>query len=117
MGCLVGRARSVIVANGSVYFLGGGFSGNTDCSFNVRVPFSGACRPQIPFGVTDAAVATDGVRIYMAGDAGPAPRAAGRLQIFNSVSQTWSLGPAMPSGIDNTSGVIANGTFYVMGGY
>ena len=116
IGTLMGRTRSVILPNGDLYFLGGGFNGKNNCFFNVRVP-SGFCRPQIPYGITDAAVATDGVRIYVAGDAGPAPRATRRVQIFNTVSRSWSLGPPMPSGVDNTSGVIANGNFYVMGGY
>jgi N-acetylneuraminic acid mutarotase len=117
IGTYMGRSRSVILPNGDLYFLGGGFNGNNNCMRNVRIPFAGGCRPQIPFGITDAAIATDGVRIYLAGDAGPAPRRTGRLQIFDTVSRSWSLGPAMPSGVDNTSGVIANGNFYVIGGY
>jgi len=113
----MGRYRSIILPNGDIHVLGGGFDGNNHCVFNFRV-HNYFCRPQIPFGITDAAVVTDGVHIYVAGGAGPAPRTAGRLQIFDTVSRTWSSGPAMPGpGLDNTSGVIANGTLYVVGGY
>jgi N-acetylneuraminic acid mutarotase len=116
IGIRIGRVRSVMLPNGDLYVLGGGFDGNTNCFFNVRMP-SSSCRLPIPFGITDAAVATDGVRIYVAGGAGPPPRTAARTQVFDTVSRTWSLGPPMPSGVDNTSGAIANGTLFVMGGY
>jgi N-acetylneuraminic acid mutarotase len=111
----MGRSRAVLLPNGDLHLLSGGFDGNTHMIINFLHYVDS--RPQIPFGVTDPAVVTDGVRIYVAGGGGPAPRAAGRTQIFNTVSRTWSLGPPMPSGVDNTSGVIANGTLYVMGGY
>jgi len=116
LGLLMGRSRGAMLPDGSIHFLGGNFDGNAHCLVNFRGHY-GDCRPQIPFGVTDPAVVTDGMRIYVAGGGGPAPRAPGRTQIFNTVSRTWSLGPAMPSGLDNTSGAIANGTLYVVGGY
>ena len=113
----MGRYRSVILPNGDIHVLGGGFDGYNHCVFNFRV-HNYTCRPQIPFGITDAAVATDGLRIYVAGGAGPASRPAGRLQIFDTLRRRWSSGPLMPApGVDNTGGVIANGTFYVVGGY
>jgi N-acetylneuraminic acid mutarotase len=113
---LMGRSRGVLLPNGDLHVLGGGFDGATHTGINYRLHYSFS-RPQIPFGVTDAAVVRDSARIYVAGGGGPAPRARGRTQIFDTVSRTWSLGPAMPSGVDNTSGAIANGIFYVMGGY
>jgi len=116
LGIFMGRSRGAMLPDGSIHYLGGDFDGNAHCLVNFRGRY-GDCRPQIPFGVTDAAIVTDGTRIYVAGGGGPAPRAPGRTQIFNTVTRTWSLGPAMPSGVDNTSGAIANGMLYVMGGY
>jgi N-acetylneuraminic acid mutarotase len=112
----LGRSRGVALPNGDLHLLVGGFDGVTHTGVNFREHYSFS-RPQIPFGVTDAAVVRDGSRIYVAGGGGPAPRAPGRTQIFDTVSRTWSLGPTMPSGLDNTSGTIANGILYVMGGY
>src|SRR5216683_7139782 len=107
LGIFMGRSRGAMLPDGSIHYLGGDFDGNAHCLVNFRGRY-GDCRPQIPFGVTDAAIVTDGTRIYVAGGGGPAPRAPGRTQIFNTVTRTWSLGPAMPSGVDNTSGAIAN---------
>jgi len=115
-GIILGRFHGVTLPNGDFHLLGGSFNGVFHCVDNFRVP-SFSCRPQIPFGITDPAVVTDGVRIYVVGGAGPVPRAAGLTQVFDTVSRTWSLGPPMPSGVDNTSGVIVNGRLYVMGGY
>jgi len=113
----MGRSRGAFLPNGDLHRLSGGFDRVTHVGVNIHQHYTFS-RPQIPFGVTDAAVVTDGVRIFVAGGGGgPAPRAPGRTQIFDTVRQTWSLGPAMPSGVDNTSGAIANGIFYVMGGY
>jgi N-acetylneuraminic acid mutarotase len=113
----MGRFRGSMLPNGDMHVLGGGFDGSTQCVFNFRVP-SYSCRPPIPFGVTDGAIVTDGVRIFVMAGGGPAPRAAGQTQIFNTISRTWSLGPPMPApGLDNTSGAIINGTLYVVGGY
>src|SRR6202158_245299 len=116
LGLFMGRSRGVILPDGSIHYLGGNFDGNAHCLVNFRGHY-GDCRPQIPFGVTDAAVVTDGVRIYVAGGGGPGPRTPGRTQIFNTVGRTWSMGPPMPSGVDNTSGAMAKGMLYVMGGY
>jgi len=112
----MGRLHAVSLPNGHIHLFGGGFDGDTQWVFNPHGP-SPYFPPPTPFAVTDPAIVTDGLRIYVAAGAGPAPRTAGRLQIFNPVSATWSLGPPMPSSVDNTSGAIANGIFYVMGGY
>lgn len=112
----MGRTRGVLFPNGAFHRLGGGFDGVTHVGVNFHEHYTFS-RPQIPFGVTDPAVGADGGRIYVVGGGGAAPRAPGHTQIFDTVSLTWSLGPEMPSGVDNTSGAIANGTFYVIGGY
>jgi N-acetylneuraminic acid mutarotase len=112
----MGRLRAAILPNGNIHLFGGGFDGNTQLVFNPGGP-SPYFPPPIPIGVTDPAIVTDGVLIYVAGGGGPAPRTAGLTQVFDTVRRAWSMGPAMPAGVDNTSGAITNGTFYVMGGY
>ncbi len=69
----------------------------------------------MPIGVTDPAVAAVGSDIYVAG--GPVPGVPGYTQILDGLTGTWSMGPRLPGPVNNTSGTLANNTFYVEGGY
>jgi len=112
-----GRIRAVAMPNGDIHVLGGGFDGNINCVYNFRVP-NYFCPPSIPFGVTDAAVASDGRYIYVVAAGGPALRAPLAMQAFDTVTGRWLTGPPMPEPlVDNSSGAVANGVLYVLGGY
>src|SRR6202158_3762590 len=112
-----GRIRAVAMPNGDIHVLGGGFDGNINCVYNFRVP-NYFCPPSVPFGFTDAAVASDSRYIYVVAAGGPALRAPVAMQAFDTVARRWLTGPPMPEPlVDNSSGVVANGVLYVLGGY
>jgi len=113
----LGRIHGVELADGTVHVFAGGFDGNNHLVYDTGADSWSIAAP-MPFGVTDPATVTDGTLIYLAGGGGAPPRPPGHLQIYDPGSLTWSQGAAMPApGVDNTSGAIANGTFYVTGGY
>jgi len=122
----LGRIHGAWLPDGTVHVLGGGEAGslNNHLVYNTAVD-AWSFAPPIPLGVLDPATVTDGRLIYLAGAASDVyPRGPAHTQIFDAASGVWSDGPLMPpwpglgdSGVDNTSGTIANGVFYVMGGY
>jgi N-acetylneuraminic acid mutarotase len=117
MPIALGRIHGAELPDGTVHVFAGGFDGSSHFVYDSGAD-SWSSAPGMPFGVTDPATVTDGMLIYLAGGGGAVPRPPGHLQIYDPSSSSWSQGPLMPApGIDNTSGTIANGTFYVTGGY
>jgi|GEM_PF-2910861 len=113
----LGRIHGVELADGTVHVFAGGFDGNNHLVYNTGTN-SWSTAPAMPFGVTDPATVTDGTLIYLGGGGGPSPRGPGHLQIYNPSTSTWSQGSMMPApAVDNTSGALADGWFYVTGGY
>jgi len=111
------RIHGAMLPDGTLHVLGGYYDMDDHWVYNTRADVWSSA-PLMPAGVLDAAVATDGTRIYVAGDNGGAPRPPGHTRIYDPLSSTWSEGPLMPApAVNNTSGTIANGVFYVMGGY
>jgi len=111
------RIKGAMLPDGNVHILGGHWDMNDHWVYNT-ITDTWFSAPLMPAEVLDPAVATDGTRIYVAGDNGAVPRPPGHLRIYDPANQLWSDGPLMPPpAINNTSGTIANGTFYVMGGY
>jgi hypothetical protein len=116
----LGRIHGAWLPDGTVHVLGGGGPGTFDNHLVYDTAAnSWSSAPTVPLAIFDPAVATDGRLIYLAGGPDdPFPRPPGHIQIFDPESATWSEGPRMPHwGIDMTSGTIANGVFYLMGGY
>jgi hypothetical protein len=116
----LGRIHGAWLPDGTVHVFGGGEAGSLDNHLlydTIANAWSPA--PPIPIGVLDPAAVTDGMLIYLAGSPEGIPFPPGYTQIFNPLSGTWSEGPRMPGpwGVNNTSGTIANGFFYVMGGF
>src|SRR6266849_2697597 len=113
----LGRIKGAMLPDGTLHVLGGHWDMNDHWVYDT-VTDTWFSAPLIPAAVLDPAVATDGARIYVAGDNGAVPRPPGHTRIYDPATTTWSDGPRMPPpAINNTSGTIANGTFYVMGGY
>jgi len=122
----LGRIHGVWLPDGTVHVLGGGEGGSLNNHFVYDTNTNGwSFAPLIPVGVQDPATVTDGELIYVVGAASEVfPRGPPHTQIFDPATGDWSEGPRMPPwpglgdwGVDNTSGTVANGVFYVMGGY
>jgi N-acetylneuraminic acid mutarotase len=112
-----GRIHAAELLDGTVHVFAGGFDGVNHFVYDTMAD-GWSSAPLMPFGVTDPAVVTDGTLIYLGGGGGPPPRGLGHFQIYDPDTLTWSQGPTMPApAVDNTSGAIANGSFYVVGGY
>ena len=111
------RIHSVELPDGTVHVLTGRSGPNLHLVYDtLSDAWSNA--PAMPVSVLDPSVVTDGNLIYVAGGSGPVPRPPGWTQIYDPATFTWSQGPRMPApAIDNTSGTIAGGVFYVIGGY
>jgi hypothetical protein len=115
----LGRIHGVWLLDGTVHVFGG-----FDSEINHHLVYdtignAWSFGPATPLRVVDPATVTDGSLIYLAGSpAAPRFLEPGHIQIFDPVTNTWSEGPRMPGpyGIDNTSGTIGSGVFYVMGG-
>ncbi len=113
----LGRIKGAMLPDGTLHVLGGHWDMNDHWVYDT-VTDTWFSAPLIPAAVLDPAVATDGARIYVAGDNGAVPRPPGHTRIYDPATLIWSEGPLMPApAINNTSGTIANGAFYVMGGY
>ncbi len=113
----LGRIKGAMLPDGNLHVLGGHWDMDAHLVYDTVTDIWSSA-PLIPNPVLDPAVATDGKRIYVAGDNGAVPRPPGHTRIYDPATSTWSDGPRMPPpAINNTSGTIANGTFYVMGGY
>ncbi len=113
----LGRIHGVMLADRTLHVLGGHWDMNDHWVYDTSADawFSA---PLIPSQVLDPAVATDGTLIYVGGANLDPPRGAGHTQIYDPATRVWSEGPRMPApALNNTSGTIANGTFYVVGGY
>ena len=113
----LGRIHGAMLADGTLHVLGGHWDMNDHWVY-VTSADAWFSAPLIPSQVLDPAVATDGTLIYVGGANLDPPRGAGHTQIYDPATHVWSEGPRMPApALNNTSGIIANGTFYVVGGY
>src|SRR5262249_33536472 len=120
----LGRIHGVYLPDGTVHVLGGGdFGSLTSHLVYDTTTDSWSSASPIPIGVLDPATVTDGKLIYLVG-APPAPRVPAYTQVFDPALDVWWQGPRVPSwpgfpdgGMDNTSGTIANGVLFVMGGF
>jgi N-acetylneuraminic acid mutarotase len=120
----LGRIHGAWLPNGAVHVFGGNGPGpiNQHLVYDT-IADAWSYAPPVPRGVLDPATVTDGTLIYLAGAPDDLPRGPALTQIFDPARGTWSEGQPLPTwphfperGIDNTSGTIANGVFYVMGG-
>jgi hypothetical protein len=73
--------------------------------------------PVIPVGRTEVAGAFWDGRIAVAGGFPSPDRAVDRLDLFDVVSGTWSVGPPLPHQYDHSSLAELGGRLYVVGGY
>jgi len=113
------RIHGVWLPDGTVHVFGGFDSELNHHLVYDTIANAWSFAAAIPRPVIDPATVTDGTLIYLAGSPyGPSPLEPGHTQIFDPATSTWFEGPRMPGpyGIDNTSGTIGNGVFYVMGG-
>jgi N-acetylneuraminic acid mutarotase len=114
----LGRIHATTVPDlREVHVFAGGFDGQFHLVYFLDED-RWAAGPPMPFGVTDPGVVTVDGLIYVVGGGGAPPRGPGHTQIFDPVSRSWSQGPLMPApAIDNTTGALANGSIYVVGGF
>jgi hypothetical protein len=116
------RIHGVYLPDGTVHVLGGGDLGSltNHLVYDTAADAWSSASP-IPVGILDPAVVTDGALIYLVG--APPSRGPAITQIFDPAANAWWQGqpvppwPSLPGGMDNTSGAIANGILYVMGGF
>jgi N-acetylneuraminic acid mutarotase len=117
MSTYLGRIHGVELPDGTVHVFGGHYEMNNHLVYDAATD-AWSSAPSMPFWVLDPAVVTDGTVIYLGGGNGDVPRPPRHTQIYDPASGAWSQGPPMPApAVNNTSGAIANGTFYVIGGY
>jgi hypothetical protein len=113
----LGRIHGVELPDCTVHVFGGHYYMDTHFVYDTGAN-AWSSAPLMPAEVLDPAVVTDGTLIYLAGDNGLAPRGPGHTRIYDPANGTWWEGPPMPApAVNNTSGTIANGIFYVIGGY
>jgi len=112
-----GRIHGVELTDGTLHVFAGLYPMDAHLVYDTAVD-AWSFAPSMPFRVLDPAVVTDGTIIYLGGGNGDVPRPPGHTQIYDPATSAWSEGPPMPApAVNNTSGTIANGTFYVIGGY
>ncbi len=117
MPTYLGRIHGVELPDGTVHVFGGDYGMDHHLVYNTGTD-AWSSAPRMPAEVLDPAVVTDGTLIYLGGRNGDVPRPPGLTQIYDPANGTWSEGPPMPApAVNNTSGTIVNGAFYVIGGY
>jgi hypothetical protein len=116
------RIHGIYLPDGTVHVLGGGDSLTNHLVYDTVADAWSSASP-IPIGVLDPAVVTDGALIYVIGAPFTSPRGPAISQVFDPAADIWWQGPQVPPwpgfpnwNVDNTSGAIAQGTFYLMGG-
>jgi len=70
----------------------------------------------MPLARTEAAVAILGSRIYAIGGFGPQSDQRA-VQVYDVKTDTWSLGPPLPAGVNHAGAVGLHGKLYVIGGF
>lgn len=61
-----------------------------------------------------ATVAVDG-HIYVIGGFGPNARVLDRVQVYDTATDSWSDGPALPQAVHHANAAVVDGTIYVVG--
>ncbi len=111
---------------GKLYVMGGwdtndGYGGPPVGNNEVYDPATNtwATKAPMPVPVRGAACAAIGTKIYVAGGSKTVrdvPDYDNTLQIYDTATDTWAIGPPMPTPRDLVTGFAAQGTFHVMGG-
>lgn len=72
--------------------------------------------PDLPLGPTqETAVVTTGGKIYVLGGFDASGTVLAAVQVFDTASCTWSMGPALPKPVHHANAAVVDGTIYVVG--